>query len=566
MKRVESFWMDEDVKRVWFFTAEYSGVASLGGLGKAVEGLARELAKLGIEVDIFMPSHGRHMSDYHRSFLSLRDTGIKAEGYRIGMDGRRYHYAIGIEKGSMDGVNIFLVKGLDYDTGKVLDNWHIYSYIEEKSSLLARSVEAIVPWSISAGIPSVIHSHDWHSVLAGVRARQLLEDRRIMVPFVFTIHLLTRVSFPWHYASQDWSGLANCPHYIWRVYRHEITNYAEVWDGLSKGSIERFGAYEADVLASVSRSYLSYDIFNHVGNWVEGKSCVTYNGTEWNVDEVKEFARTTFGTDERKELRGKLLSLLHSFRAIPEDYTSGRMLWENRFRIGLRDDWTYEDLGNGPLVLASGRVARQKGVDLLIHAFEETLRDVPNARLVFLGIPGGEYDLLYHLIEEFSKIRDNARIILSSQIDMKMYKFFHYVASVFAVPSRWEPFGIAAVESMALGTPVVAYAVGGLRETVLDFRENPDSGTGLLLEPENVKQLSEGLVTSLILSRASEESQAPEDAPLFKTRETRFWEKVRLNSIRRVDQMFRWSSSVRALLECYTKAKQMAYYRAQACF
>ncbi|MDP8023914.1 MAG: glycogen/starch synthase [Nitrososphaeria archaeon] len=567
MKRVESFWIDEDVKRVWFFSAEFSGVASLGGLGNAVGGIARELAKRGIEVDVFMPSHGRHMSDQHRSILGLRDAGIRAEGDRIGVDGKKYHYRIGVEKGSIDGVNIFLVKGLDYETGKVLDSWEIYSYIEEKSSLLARSVEAIVPWALGVGIPSIIHSHDWHSVLAGVRARQLFEDRRVMVPFVYTIHLLTRVSFPWHYASQDWSGIADCPHYIWKVYRHEISSYREVWDKLSNGSVERFGAYEADVLASVSMSYLTYDIFNHVGKWLEGKSCVTYNGTDWNVSEVREFAKSAFGTDDRKELRNKLLSMLHMIRAVPEDYNTGKILWENRQMIGLREDWTYDDVGEGPLLLASGRVSRQKGVDLLIRAFEDTLKEAPNARLIYFGIPGGEYDLLYHLIDEFSKIKDNARMIISAQIDKNIYKAFYYAASVFTVSSRWEPFGLTAIESMALGTPVVAFAVGGLKETILDLRENPESGTGFLLEPENVKQLSDGLVTAFILSQASE---AHDDnlgrTPLFKTGDLSFWQKVRSNAIIRVDQMFRWSSTANSLLECYSKARQMVYYKTQAYF
>ncbi len=554
--------MEDDIKRVWFFTAEFSGVASLGGLGNAVGGIARELAKRGIEVDVFMPSHGRHMSDQHRYLLGLQDIGIRAEGDRIGIDGKKYHYRIGFERGKIDGVNVFLVKGLDYDTGKVLDSWDIYSYVEEKSSLLARSVEAIVPWAIGAGIPSVIHSHDWHSVLAGVRARQLFEDRRVIVPFVYTIHLLTRVSFPWHYASQDWSGIADCPHYIWKVYRHEITSYREVWDNLSKGSIERFGAYEADALASVSRSYLRYDIFNHMGGWIEGKSCVTYNGTDWNVNEVREFTKRAFGTDSRKELRSKLLSMLHIIRAVPEDYNTGKILWENKHMIGLRDDWTYDDLGDGPLLLASGRVSRQKGVDLLIRAFEEAIKEVPDARLIYLGIPGGEYDLLYHLIDEFSKVKDNARMIMSSQIDRNIYKAFYYAASVFAIPSRWEPFGLTAVESMALGTPVVAYAVGGLNETILDLRENPESGTGFLVEPENVEQLKEGFVTSFILSQAAEGKNVNLDRLfLLKTREASFWEKVRSNAINRVDKMFRWNTTVDSLLECYSKAKKMAYYK-----
>jgi hypothetical protein len=41
--------------------------------------------------------------------------------------------------------------------------------------------------------------------------------------------------------------------------------------------------------------------------------------------------------------------------------------------------------------------------------------DVSDARLIYLGIPGGEYDLLYQLLDEFSEIKDNARLIISAQ-------------------------------------------------------------------------------------------------------------------------------------------------------
>lgn len=41
------------------------------------------------------------------------------------------------------------------------------------------------------------------------------------------------------------------------------------------------------------------------------------------------------------------------------------------------------------------------------------------------------------------------------------------------VPSRWEPFGIVAIEAMSMGTPMVASDLGGLREIVVDFRRKP---------------------------------------------------------------------------------------------
>ncbi|MBM4369786.1 MAG: glycosyltransferase, partial [Deltaproteobacteria bacterium] len=58
-------------------------------------------------------------------------------------------------------------------------------------------------------------------------------------------------------------------------------------------------------------------------------------------------------------------------------------------------------------------------------------------------------------------------------------------ADVLAVPSRWEGFGIAALEGMAAGVPVVASDVGGLAELVGD--------AGVLVPPGNPRALRDAL-------------------------------------------------------------------------
>ncbi|MCX6340253.1 MAG: glycosyltransferase family 4 protein [Candidatus Aureabacteria bacterium] len=64
------------------------------------------------------------------------------------------------------------------------------------------------------------------------------------------------------------------------------------------------------------------------------------------------------------------------------------------------------------------------------------------------------------------------------------------MADICVVPSVWrEPFGIAAVEAMAAGKPVVASRVGGLEDII------EDGVTGFLVEPGNVRALTERLIT-----------------------------------------------------------------------
>lgn len=566
MKRVESLWMPDDIKKVWMITFELNKVASVGGLGNAVYNMARQLAEKGISVTVFMPSHGRHLNEYYRSFLRLKPLDLRVEGTRKGVDNNYYSYKIGFEEGYLDNFKVILVKGLDYITGRVLDTWNIYDNVMEKSSLLSRGLEYFVLNHLH-DLPDVIHAHDWHSVIPAIKVKQVLEERKIVIPIVYTIHLLNYVGAPWHYASAEWSGIEDCSHYVWMVSKHNLYKYSYVWDILSNGKIEKFGCYEADVVTTVSYSYLTFDVFSFVGNWIANKSCVTYNGTDWNVEEVENKARQLFGTNDRKELRKRLLSSLHSLRVIPEDYTTGHMLWNNRSRIGLRDDWTYEDLGDGPLVLFTGRIVYQKGLDLLLRAFKLVVKEIENARLLVFGIPSGDYSLLWDIIDRTAEIKDNVRLVLG-KMDFDLYKLYHYVSSVFAIPSRWEPFGINAIEAMALGLPVVAYAVGGLRETIIDIREDRDNGTGLLVKPESIDELAKSLKISIYLSQASENNdiQILSRIQEFKVDDPKYWDKVRRNSINRVKSKFRWEEVINSLLECYKKALNMAHYRALASF
>jgi mannosylfructose-phosphate synthase len=129
------------------------------------------------------------------------------------------------------------------------------------------------------------------------------------------------------------------------------------------------------------------------------------------------------------------------------------------------------DLGlAGPLVLALGRLAENKGYDLLLRAMPAVLQRVPDARLM-LAVGAGDPDAETAAAEgelraEADRLGITDQVLFHDYIPDDQLADHYRAADVFALSSRYEPFGMTAVEAMASGTPAVVTTHGGLSEMV----------------------------------------------------------------------------------------------------
>src|SRR5438132_13723135 len=153
----------------------------------------------------------------------------------------------------------------------------------------------------------------------------------------------------------------------------------------------------------------------------------------------------------------------------------------------------------------TGRLSPQKGVDLLLDAVPLVRRFIPETKFLLFLLPSNDSDLTKITVEKAEKYPDNVRVIFGRH--PSIYLLSHLAADVYAMPSRSEPFGISALEAMITGNPVVGTSVGGITETVLDLLTNGESGTGILVPPENVTKLAESLVSLLTVMQLDELSQ-----------------------------------------------------------
>jgi glycogen synthase len=128
-----------------------------------------------------------------------------------------------------------------------------------------------------------------------------------------------------------------------------------------------------------------------------------------------------------------------------------------------------------PYVLFVGRITRQKGIIHLVRA----LRHLdPGIQVVLCAGAPDTADIGREMQDRVARTRSatpNPIVWISEMVPRDELIAIYSHAAVFVCPSVYEPFGLINVEAMACGTPVVASAVGGIREVVVHEK------TGLLV-------------------------------------------------------------------------------------
>lgn len=156
---------------------------------------------------------------------------------------------------------------------------------------------------------------------------------------------------------------------------------------------------------------------------------------------------------------------------------------------------------DGPIILALGRVAANKGYDLLLRSLPTVLSRVPAVRLLLAAgstePTPGEQDQVEDLRRLATELGITDRVLFRDYIPDEVLPDLYRVADVFALSSRYEPFGMTAVEAMACGTPAVITTEGGLWEMVAWGLE------ALYANPLDVEAFGHALATVLLYPRVA---------------------------------------------------------------
>jgi len=144
-------------------------------------------------------------------------------------------------------------------------------------------------------------------------------------------------------------------------------------------------------------------------------------------------------------------------------------------------------LENAVVVGTVARLSPEKGVDLLIKAFASMQSKFPAARLLIVG-DGRARNSLTQLARELGQ---ESRIVWVGSQPWERAMQYMTLMDVVVIPSRYEGFGLTAIEAMACSKPVVAFALDGISEVI------GNGIPGALVPAGDVQALSDSIAAFL---------------------------------------------------------------------
>ena len=593
--------MIENKKSVWIFSFEYAGIAKVGGLGEVPANQAKHLAK-EFDITVFIPSHGQ-LEDLKTKY-KLEKLPFKCVGQinpsLFGSEQQEANCNITFYRFKIENVNIILLTGENSFTSKYLDDKTVYNptTIMGKISLFSLGIRCLVNHFIENykdKLPEVVHLHDYHVVLGYLGMKQALTKKGLDISSILTIHLLTWPRF--EYEFYRLSGIDDTPIRVLLSNGFKMLNLREIFllsqesNGYTTDhsipTIEKIGAIISDLVTTVSQSYLTSDIIPNCGKeLIEFKADFIWDGCDWDYFEIFDKVVGIHGTEIRELLKltnGTEINVAHMKEFLLK-YKIGNLsqspLINSKSVLNAINEISNGDPfiknGNiksfsdsGPLILTTGRISPQKGFDIIFKAIPEVLNAIPNAKFLFLILPT-DYSLneIRVYSEYVKQYPENIRIIFGVASDV--FYLAHISADVYCALSRWEPFGIMALEAMACKIPIIATKVGGLQETIVDLRNFPDIGTGILIEKDNPSQFSEALISLFKLAEISKKVKDKES--IYETENfmivnqipdeilkslallnPNYFSMIKENCYKRVEKNFRWKIVSQKLVLLYQK-------------
>lgn len=155
-------------------------------------------------------------------------------------------------------------------------------------------------------------------------------------------------------------------------------------------------------------------------------------------------------------------------------------------------------LPNNKQLLYVGRLEHVKGVDVLLRAMKDVVKQIPEARLVIVGDGNSRKEL-----ETYTENNDLQNVVtFKGWVQNNQVANEYEASSAVVIPSIWpENLPTVCIEALAIGRPVIGSKTGGIPELIQDGK------TGQIVEPGSAVDLTDAIVKIITAPNLSEMSQ-----------------------------------------------------------
>lgn len=437
--------------------SEFYPYIKTGGLADVTASLSKELAHSGHDVRVFLPGY--------RSIVDSPEFAKAKQVAKLQIEiGQEFLGGEILELKRSKGLTIYLVCRDEYFDRKFVYGPPERDYDDNERRFVFFSKAIVEAMHLLDLKVDILHCHDWQTGLVPLFMR--LEEQKTGNSYAmktfFTIH---NISF---------QGLF--PQASFR-----FTNLPKEF--LSLDGVEFFGQISflkagisfADTITTVSPTYAQEILNPDFGYGMDGLLrsreedlqgiCNGIDIDEWNPK---------------------------SDPFLPVNYTRSKIAGKASCRQALLEEFGLSAPDSKPVYGIVCRLTPQKGVDLLLGQLKFFIKN--DCRLVVLG-KGSE--VLKKALHKAAKDHPK-HLSVRTEMNEKLAHLIEAGSDFFLLPSIFEPCGLNQMYSQRYGTIPLASKVGGLKDTVVCYHDDPEHSTGVSFEP-NAVGLKQALEVSLEL-------------------------------------------------------------------
>ncbi|MEP6491795.1 MAG: glycogen synthase [bacterium] len=419
--------------------AELAPFARSGGLGEAVNSLARFQSACGISTSIVMPLY-----DAVRATAPDIEPVGPAFDVRVGprLETVRLWKLRSQPEDALAGSSVYFIESKDYFARPYIYGPPGADYIDNARRYACFSMAALASLPTIAGSsPVLLHAHDWHTALAPVYLRTTFaaDERYRRVKTVLSVH---NAGFQGHFPHETMLDLG-LPEALYNWRQMEWYGRANMLKGglVFADAVTTVSPTHAHELRTVAGGFGLDGVFVSLGNRFVGIA----NGIDQQLWDP--------ATDP----------------LIPKNFSRDSLGGKIECREALQREMGLRPTDEMPIVAMSARLVSQKGLALILgdpgyFAFD--------AQFIFLGSGEPRYEAALKAIADRAPNRIVAEFRFNDALEHRLLAG----ADMCLMPSQYEPCGLTQMRAQRYGTIPIARRVGGLADTI------EDGATGFLFD------------------------------------------------------------------------------------